>query len=499
MMNDVTQTVIKPSVLMCGAECAPFAKTGGLADVMGTLSRELKDLGFDIRLVLPFHRIIKDSYKDKVKHLASFSVELGWRTQYVGLELYDWDGIPIYFIDNEYYFGHMIYRGGTFEGEQYAFFCRAVLEALPMTGFVPDIIHVNDWHTAMIPMLLKTQYLPRPQGHSKTVLSLHSLGYQGRFDFGFVSELLGIDKRYYHPEYFEYYGSANFLKGGIVFADKLVTVSPTYAQEIRTPYYGEGLDGILNVREKDLVGILNCIDTNVFNPAADTLIAHNYDENMLDEKQKNKEALIGELGLKVGPDTPLIAMVSRLTKQKGLDLVQHVIEQMMREDVGFVLLGTGDAEYENYFRDAWHKWGGRANGIIKFDESLAHKIYAGCDLFLMPSRFEPCGLSQMISLRYGTLPIVRETGGLKDTVMPYNEHTGEGNGFSFANYNAHEMLDTVRYALSIYKSKEAFRKLQKNAMAQDLSFRKSAQAYASLYQDMMNANAATDTKELTEE
>ena len=294
---------VLPRILMTGAECAPFAKTGGLADVIGTLARELKNLGCDIRLMLPFHRVIKDQYRERVRHMASFSVDIGWRSQYVGIELYDWDGLPVYFIDNEHFFGHAIYCGGNFEGEQYAFFSRAVIEALPVIGFQPDIIHVNDWHTAMIPMLLKTQYDLHPQGKAKTVLTIHNLAYQGRFNFGYASHLLGIDDRYFHQDYIEFHGDANFLKAGIVFADKLVTVSPTYAQEIRTPYYGEGLDGILQTRSDDLIGILNGIDTKIFNPAADPLIPYPYDVSSLSKKQKNKEALIAELGLEIGHRT----------------------------------------------------------------------------------------------------------------------------------------------------------------------------------------------------
>lgn len=477
----------KPSVLMAAAECAPFAKTGGLADVVGTLARELQTKGFDIRLMLPFHHIIKEKYRDETRHLVSFSVELGWRSQYVGVELYDWEGIPVYFIDNEYYFGQAIYRGGSFEGEQYAYFSRAVLEALPLTGFAPDIIHVNDWHTAMIPMLLKTQYSHRPQGKSKTVLSIHSLGYQGRFDFGFVAELLDIEGKYNHPDYLEFYGEANFMKGGIVFADKIVTVSPTYANEIRTPYYGEGLDGILNTRAHDLTGILNGIDTAVFNPAGDPNIPYRYSAEDLSGKQRDKEALLGELGLAIGPETPLIGMVTRLTGQKGLDLLMCVLGEIMQEDVGLALLGTGETQYEEFFRNAEGWTGGRAKGITMFDDMLAHRIYAGSDFFLMPSRYEPCGLAQMISLRYGTLPIVRATGGLKDTVTPYNELTGEGNGFSFENYNAHDMLSVIRYALGVYRNKERLQALRQRAMAEDLSFKKSAEAYARLYCGMADS------------
>ena len=472
---------VLPRILMTGAECAPFAKTGGLADVIGTLARELKNLGCDIRLMLPFHRVIKDKYRERVKHIVSFSVDIGRHSQYVGVELYDWEGIPVYFIDNEHYFGHAIYCGGNFEGEQYAFFSRAVIDALPVIGFEPEIVHVNDWHTAIIPMLLKSQYDLHPQGRSKTVLTIHNLGYQGRFNFGYASHLLGIDDRYFHQDYIEFHGDANFMKAGIVFADKLVTVSQTYAQEIRTPYYGEGLDGILRTRSDDLIGILNGIDTKIFNPAADPLIPYPYDASSLSEKRKNKTALIAELGLEIVPQTPLIGMVTRLTKQKGIDLVLRVFDEIIYAGFGFVLIGMGERNYEHFFRGVAHRTGNRAKGVTIFDDQLAHRIYAGCDFFLMPSMFEPCGLAQMIALRYGTLPIVRATGGLKDTVWPYNEQTDEGNGFSFDNFNAHDMLNIVRYALSVYQKKTRLESLQKRAMNQNWSFQKSALAYAKLY------------------
>jgi starch synthase len=470
-----------PRILMTGAECAPFAKTGGLADVIGTLARELKKLGYDIRLMLPFHRMIKDKYRGQVKHVAAFNVNTGGQPQYAGIELYEWEGIPVYFVDNEHYFGHAIYCGGDFEGDQYAFFSRAVIDALPIIGFEPEIIHVNDWHTAIIPMLLKIQYAMYAQGKSKTILTIHNLGYQGRFNFGYASHLLGIDGKYFHPDYIEFHGDANFLKAGIVFADKLVTVSPTYAQEIRMPYYGEGLDGILRTRSGDLTGILNGIDTDVFNPATDPLILHPYDAEAPDRKQKNKEALIAELGLSIAPEVPLIGMVTRLTRQKGIDLVMHVFDEIIDAGCGFALIGTGEKQYENFFRTVDGRSGNRAAGRIIFDDGLAHRIYAGCDFFLMPSQFEPCGLAQMIALRYGTLPIVRATGGLKDTVCPFNEHNGEGNGFSFDNYNAHDMLHTVRYALGFYRQKTALESIRKRAMKQDWSFKKSTLAYAELY------------------
>jgi starch synthase len=478
---EAKNTGVLPRILMAGAECAPFAKTGGLADVIGTLTRELHALGFDIRLMLPFHRVIKDQYRENVRHIASFSVDLGWRSQYAGIELYDWEGIPVYFIDNEYYFGHALYCGGNFEGEQYACFSRAAIEALPLIGFQPDIIHVNDWHTAIIPMLLSTQYDAGRQGRVRTILSIHNLHYQGRFNFGFVADLLGIQDKYFQKDCIEFHGDASFLKAGIVFADKLVTVSPTYAQEIRTPYYGEGLDGILETRADDLTGILNGIDTAVFNPASDPWIPFPYDAASLQVKQKNKEALIAELGLTIGPGTPLIGMVTRLTKQKGIDLVLRVFDEMMEAGLGFVLIGTGEKNYEHFFRGIAESTGKRAMGLTEFNDPLAHRLYAGSDFFLMPSQFEPCGLAQMIAFRYGTIPIVRATGGLRDTVVPYNEYTDEGNGFSFENYNAHDMLHTVRYALDLYQNKARMDSLRQRAMKQDLSFRKSALAYANLY------------------
>jgi len=472
-----------PPVLMIGAECAPFAKTGGLADVIGTLTREMKRLGFDARLMLPFHRVIKDRYRERVRHLVSFSVDIGGRSQYVGIEQFDGEDIPVYFIDNEHYFGHAIYCGGNFEGEQYAYFTRAAIESLPMIGFEPRILHVNDWHTAMIPMLLKTQYDRLPQGRCRTVLSIHNLGYQGRFHFDFVSHLLGIESRYYHPDNIEYHGDANFLKGGIVYADKLVTVSPTYAREILTAHYGEGLEGILATRADDLTGILNGIDVTAFDPASDPFIPYPYDASSLSQKQKNKKALIAELGLNLSPEAPLIGMVTRLTRQKGIDLVLRVFEEIIAAGAGFALIGTGDHAYEHFFRGAAHRTGGRAVGVTEFNDPLARRIYAGCDFFLMPSQFEPCGLSQMIALRYGTPPIVRATGGLRDTVFPYNEYTNEGNGFAFENYNAHDMLHTIRYALGVYENKERLASLCVRAMSQDLSFQKSALAYAKVYVD----------------
>ena len=475
-----------PTVLLVSAECAPISKTGGLADVVGTLPKALAVLGIDARVITPYHRIVKDVYGEQVEHMFSFSVDLGWRSQYVGIEKLVLDGITIYLVDNEYYFGDRIYRGGVAEGEQYAFFTRAVLDAIPNLGFFPDILHCNDWHTAMIPMLLRTQYGNYVHGRMKTLLTIHNIAYQGKFGFEFFRDLLRVEDRYYTPEFMELNGCGAFLKGGCVFADRLSTVSPSYADEICTPYYGEGLDGILSARRHELSGIINGIDTKVFNPFSDKLIARKYDKGHLKGKQACKDALMFDMGLHAEPRTPLVAMVTRMTSQKGFDLVERVLDEMMGFDICFMLLGSGSGEYENFMREAEARHRGRLCAYIGYNEELSHRVYAGADMLLMPSRFEPCGLSQMIAMRYGTLPIVRETGGLKDTVRPYNQYTGEGNGFSFANYNAHEMKDTVEMACDVYRSQpEAWTALQRSAMSEDFSFSRSAEDYARLYIDML--------------
>lgn len=473
-------------VLIVGAECVPFAKTGGLADVIGTLPRELKKLGIDARVIMPKHGIIKHEYGDRLKTLATFHISLGWRNQYVGVETMEMDGVTFYFIDNEYYFYHAIYKGGETEGEQYAYFSRAVLESLPFLDFKPDILHVNDWHTAMIPMLIKTQYSMRPQGSIKNLLTIHNLQYQGAFPFEFVRHFFGLEDRFLTSEFIEAYGAANYMKAGIVFADKITTVSPTYAQEIREPGAGRGLEGILRARGDDLSGILNGIDTQEFDPGQDKLIAGNYSADRPEEKQACKEALIREFNLNIQQDAPLIGMVTRLTAQKGLDLVREMLESLLHEDAAFVILGNGDFEYESYFNYIASGYPGRAGVYIGYKNDLAHRIYAGCDLFLMPSQFEPCGISQMIAQRYGCLPVVRETGGLADTVKPYNQFTGEGTGFTFRNYNAQEMFSTLKQAFEVLKREEVKNKLIKNAMSLDNSFAKSAKAYRTLYLNLIS-------------
>ena len=476
-----------PNVLIASAECAPISKTGGLADVVGTLPKSLAALGIDARVITPYHRCVKDKYREQVEHMFSFSVDLGWRSQYVGIEKLVLDGVTIYLVDNEYYFGDKIYRGEQAEGEQYAFFTRAVLDAIPNLGFFPDVLHCNDWHTAMLPMLLRTQYGYYVHGRIKTLLTIHNIHYQGGFGFDFFRDLLRVEDRYFTPEFMEINGCAAFLKAGCVFADRLSTVSPSYADELCTPYYGEGLEGILSARRHQLTGILNGIDKKVFNPYSDPLIPKRYDKGHLKGKQTCKEGLMSDMGLQAGPGTPLVAMVTRMTDQKGFDLVERVLDELMdEEDMCFLLLGSGDKGYERFMQEAENRHRGRVCSYIGYNEELSHRVYAGADMLLMPSKFEPCGLSQMIAMRYGTLPIVRETGGLRDSVVPYNQFTGEGTGFSFANYNAHEMKATVERALQVYREEpENWNRRVRNAMAADFGFERSAEGYARLYIDLL--------------
>ena len=474
-----------PGVLIAAAECAPFVKVGGLADVVGALPKYLKKIGVDARVIMPFHRQIKERFGDKVQHMCDYQANLGWRSQYVGLERLEYDGAIYYFIDNEFYFGGPIYCGGEFEGEQYAFFTRAVMDLVPQLDYDVQILHCNDWHTGMMPLLAKTQYEGGKQQSLRTLLTIHNLHFQGQFSHEFDRDLLNVDDSLATPQFVEHYGCDNMLKAGIVFADKVNTVSPTYAREICEPYLGESLDGVLRSRGSDLWGILNGIDTDTWNPETDEFIPAHFSVEDTSGKRQVRNALLKELGLKpAGKNTAVISMVGRLTPQKGIDLVNWALNEIMNEDVRFIVLGSGYKEFEEYLRDAEEQHKGRMCAYIGYNAELSHRIYAGSDLFLMPSLFEPCGISQMISMRYGTLPIVRETGGLRDTVIPYNEYTGEGNGFSFANYDVSEMLDIIRYALRVWQSKPTRDRLVKQAMESDFSFDRCARSYAELYRTL---------------
>lgn len=478
---------VLPKVLLAAAECAPLSKTGGLADVAGALPKSLNDIGIETRVITPYHRCIKGKYDDKIQHICDFEINLGWRRQYVGLERLDLDGLVIYLVDNEFYFGDMIYRGGNAEGEQYAFFQRAVLECIPrLDDFEPEVLHCNDWHTALLPFLIKSQYGYQPQGRLKTVLTIHNIAYQGKFDFGYIQEMLGIDSIWYRPSDIEHFGCINFLKAGCVFADRVNTVSPSYANEIRTPAFGEGLQDVLACRGSDLGGIINGLDTDSFDPRTDPALPFLFDGDATEFKAKNKAALMDELGLRCPPDTPLVAMVTRMTSQKGFDLVMESIDRIMQRNVAFVLLGTGDKRYEDFMRSAEYRYHGRLCSYLSYSEALSRRIYAGADLFLMPSAFEPCGLSQMIAMRYGALPIVHEVGGLRDTVQPYNcfEHTG--NGFSFAIYNSGVMLGMLDYALETWWQPDARAGLIERAMNTDFSFAPSALEYGRLFVSILD-------------
>ena len=472
-----------PAVLIAASECAPLSKTGGLADVVGALPKALARQGVDARVITPYHRCIKERYADQVEHLGYFYVDLGWRHQYAGLEKLTIPGLTAYLIDSEYYFGDKIYRGGDAESEQYAFFQRAVLEAIPMLpDFQPEVLHCNDWQTAMLPFLIKTQYAHRPQGSLRTLLTIHNIAFQGWLSFSYACDLLNIDPRWCSLDGIAHYGCANFLKTGILFAERINTVSPSYADEIRTPAFGEGLQDVLLYRGADVSGILNGLDTETYDPQTDPAVPVHYDADSPEKKLENKRALIRELGLtKVRDDTPIVAMVTRMTAQKGFDLVLQGMDAMMEQDMAFVLLGTGDERYERAMADFAARYPGRLAVCMHYDEALSRRIYAGADFLLMPSGFEPCGLSQMIAMRYGTVPIVHETGGLRDTVQPYNRFTGEGNGFSFYDFNCGTMLGCVAYALATYRNGPAMAGLVRSGMTGDYSFDRAAAQYCMCY------------------
>lgn len=476
------------NVLFVASECVPFIKTGGLADVVGSLPKYINKDQYDVRVMVPKYMAIPDELKQQMVYKTHFYMELNWRNQYVGILEMEYEGIHFYFIDNEFYFAGSKPYGYIHEDiEKFAFFSKAALSALPAIDFRPDIIHCHDWQTGLIPIYLNVLFQDNQFFNNiKTIMTIHNLKFQGIWDKNKVMDITGIPSIYFTPDKLEAYGDANYLKGGIVYADYVTTVSETYSEEIKMPFYGEGLDGLMRARSNQLFGIVNGIDYSEYDPEKDNLIAYPYSsKNFRKEKCKNKKALQKELGLDVNEKTFMIGLVSRLTDQKGLDLVDYVIEEICAEDTQLVVLGTGEEKYENLFRHFAWKYGNRVSANIFYSNERSHKIYASCDAFLMPSLFEPCGLSQLMSLRYGTVPIVRETGGLKDTVEPYNEYEGKGTGFSFANYNAHEMLDTIRYAKHIYYNKKReWNKIIDQGMAKDFSWNSSARKYEELYDRM---------------
>ena len=476
----------KMQIVFASAECAPFVKTGGLGDVAGSLPAALVRAGAEVIVMVPKYATIKDEYKAQMEHFSDFYVSLGWRNEYCGLEKLEHDGVTYMFIDNERYFARDYPYGFFDDGERFAFFSKAITESLQHlpAGFECDILHCNDWQTALAPVFLREFYQGLPlYDRVKTVFSIHNVAFQGQFSDTVMEDILGVAHIPAAASQLRCDAcSINYMLGALRYADAITTVSPTYANEIQTPEFGEGLDGVLRERSYALQGILNGIDVAGFDPATDKRIAANYTVEDRGGKAVCKAKLQEELGLEVRDDRPLMVMVTRLTRQKGLDLVMYALDRILSGGVQVAVLGTGDRDYEDGLRYFQDKYPGTMAARIEFDPALSQRMYAAADMFLMPSKFEPCGLSQIIAMRYGTLPIVRETGGLKDTVIPYNEFTGEGTGFSFSNFNGDEMGDAVfRAARLFWDNRDAWNQLVTQAMSQDFSWTRSADKYLDLY------------------
>ncbi|NLM13040.1 MAG: glycogen synthase GlgA [Epulopiscium sp.] len=467
-------------ILFVSAEAIPFAKTGGLGDVAGALPYALKKLGADVRVVIPKYKCVSQKYMDESKIVAEFPVYLEWRKQFAHVHEYE-ASVPVYFIENDNYFDRDdgLY-GYEDDHERFAFFCKAVLDMLPRIGFKPDIIHCNDWQTGPICLLLKEKYHEDLYYRSiSTLYTIHNIQYQGIFGKE-VLDLLGVPDWCFNPEGVEFYGNVSYMKAGLVYSDAINTVSNTYAEEIKTSQYGYGLEGVLQKRSNALYGIINGIDYEAFNPETDTSLYVPYSKKSLHLKKENKKRLQKDLGLPQ-KDVPMIGLISRLVDQKGLNLIAEKMHDLMQEDIQFVVLGTGQYQYEEMFKHMQNTFPEKVSANILFNLDLAQKIYASSDLFLMPSLFEPCGLGQLISLRYGTIPIVRKTGGLADTIQAFDEATCKGNGFVFDNFNSDEMLGEIKRALKVYQDKDKWKLLIENAMDSDYSWEDSAKKYIELY------------------
>ena len=472
-------------ILFAASEAVPFIKTGGLADVVGSLPKYLDKDNYDVRVIVPRYTCMDDNLKKILRFHSHFYVSLGWRRQYAGILTVQYENVIYYFVDNEYYFsGDRPYNNIYEDVEKFAFFSRAVLDALPVINFCPDIIHCHDWQTGLIPVFLKNEFMGDPFFWSmKSILTIHNLKFQGVWDIETLEGCTGFPKDLFTPDKLEYKKNGNMLKGGLVYADYITTVSDSYAIEIQSPEYGEGLNGLLYARRLDMQGIVNGIDYQVYNPATDNKIYCNYDaESFRKKKVNNKLKLQEDLGLTVDKKKYMIGLISRLTDQKGLDLINFVIDRIVDDFTQLVVIGTGEGQYENMFRYYAWKYPDRVSANICYSDDLAHKLYASADAFLMPSRFEPCGLTQLISFRYGTVPIVRETGGLKDTVVPYNEYENTGDGFSFSNYNGEEMLSVINYSKHIFfDKKKQWNQIIDRGMAKDFSWKSSKCRYENLY------------------
>lgn len=473
-------------ILFVAAEGAPFAKTGGLGDVIGALPKSLVKKGHEVAVILPYYDVVDAKFGDQVEDILYFYTNVGWRRQYVGVKKIVRDDVTFYFIDNQQYF----YRGRVYgdwdDGERFAFFQLAALELMERVNFIPDILHVHDYHTAMIPFLLKEKYhwIQAYQG-IKTVFTIHNIEFQGQFDAGMLGDLFGVGFERYADGTLRWNDCLNWMKAAVLYADRVTTVSPSYAKEIMTPEFGKGLDQIMRMESGKVSGIVNGIDTDLLNPETDKLIPHHFSVKDLTGKAENKAALQKRAGLPIRADVPLIGIVSRLTDQKGFDLVVDELHNILQNDVQIVLLGTGYYQYEEAFSWYASQYPEKLSANITFDLELAQQIYAACDIFLMPSAFEPCGLSQMMAMRYGTLPLVSEVGGLRDTVEPYNEFDKSGTGFSFSNFSGYWMTKTLEKALDVYTNHPAdWKILQENAMTRDFSWDTASQQYVELYKTL---------------
>jgi starch synthase len=466
---------------MAASEATPLVKSGGLADVIGSLPAALVRKGYDVRVVMPKYEDLDAACVDRLQFLTSFVVQVGWRRQHCGVFCLQHDGVTYYLIDNEWYFRRRGLYGYGDDAERFAYFCEATAEMLAHIDWIPDVVHAHDWHAALLPVFLKTHYAQRT---IRSVFTIHNIRYQGVFDRSVMQDLLNLGPEHDHSGALEYYGATNFMKGGIVYSDIVSTVSPTYAEEIKTPSYGEGLHGVLASR--DVRGMINGIDTTEYNICTDRFLGEET-HDVRARKRAIKQQLQQSGQLDINPDVPLIAMVTRLVAQKGVDLVLHAFDEFMQRDVQFVLLGAGDGQYEHAFRTVCGRYPGRAAAHIAFDERMSRCMYAGADALLMPSQFEPCGIGQLIAMRYGTIPIVRATGGLKDTVLPFDETTGYGHGFTFVLYYAHHMLDAIDRTLGAYAHKPTWDRIVSNALYQDWSWDASAHAYATMYEELLKA------------
>ena len=470
-------------ILFATSEAGPFMRTGGLGDVGQALPLALTKEKQDVRVIMPLYDGIKDIYRQTMQFLGSKVVTLGWRQQYAGVFFYEYEGVKYYFIDNEYYFKRFGIYGHYDDGERFSFFSRAVLDVLTLIDFTPDVIHCNDWQTGLIPVYLDAFYRGDERyANIRTVMTIHNIEFQGEMDKSCISEVFGIPAS--HASIVEYNNNANMLKAGIEASHAVTTVSRTYAEEILNPYFAYGLEDILAKRRYKIRGILNGIDTDVYNPAKDGALFAKYTLKTVAKKAADKKGLQELVNLPVSADKPLIGMVTRLTNQKGMDLVMEVIEEILSMDLQMVILGTGDWKYETALNELSRRYGNKLAVIINFSKDIASKIYAGSDMFLMPSKFEPCGLSQLIAMRYGSVPIVRETGGLKDTVPAFNPVTREGRGFTFKTYNAYDMLDAIRRAVGTYYNKEEWASIVSNDMSGDYSWKASAKEYVKLYNEI---------------